>query len=50
MCKAIEDMINEAMDDVRKEASLRMLADGIPIEIVAHFFNLSVERVKEITR
>ncbi len=50
MCKAMEDMRNEVMDEVRIDAAKRMLADGISIEKVADYFNLSIERIREITR
>jgi len=48
MCKALEDMRNEARDEVREENALRMLADGLPIDKVAEYVGLPEERVREL--
>jgi hypothetical protein len=52
MCKALEDMRNEAAMDamgaVRIENALKMLADGLPLEKVAEYSGLTVEKVREL--
>lgn len=52
MCKAMEEMRNEAREEAREETreenALRMLADGLPLEKVAEYSGLSIERVREL--
>ena len=53
MCKAMEDMRMESLQEGRKEnmkdTALRMLADGaLPLEKIAEYSGLSIEEVKTL--
>ena len=48
MCKALEDMRNEARDEVRVENAQKMLNDGMPIEKVVEYTGLTLEKVREL--
>ena len=48
MCKAMEDMRNEAAERRSFEIALKMLADGLEIEKIAEYSGLSLEKVKEL--
>ena len=52
MCKVMEDMRNEAaktaVEKDRTKNALEMLADGLLIEKVAQYSQLTIERVKEL--
>lgn len=53
MCKAMEDMRMESLQEGRKESmkevALRMLADGtLPLEKIAEYSGLSIEEVKTL--
>lgn len=53
MCKAMEDMRMESLQEGRKESmkevALRMLADGaLSLEKIAEYSGLSLEEVKKL--
>ena len=48
MCKAMEDMRNEAVEKDRIKNAIEMLADGLSVEKVAQYTHLAIERVKEL--
>lgn len=48
MCKVMEDMRNEAVEKDRIQNAMEMLKDGLPIEKVAQYSRLAIERVKEL--
>ncbi len=50
MCKAMEEMRNEAVDRDRVHIALKMLADGLAIDKVAQYTQLTVERIKELAK
>lgn len=51
MCKAMEDLWNEAAKETRKDAAFRMLAAGtLTLEQIAEFSGLTIEEVKQIQK
>lgn len=51
MCKAMEDLWNEAAKESQKETAFRMLAAGIlTLEQIAEFSGLTIEEVKQIQK
>ena len=53
MCRAIEDMLNRTVKEIRLEsnraAARRMLLDGgLSLEKIAEFSGLSIEEVKKL--
>ena len=48
MCKAMQDMRNEAIEKGRIQNAMEMLKDGLSIEKVAQYSRLAIERVKEL--
>ena len=48
MCKVMEDMRNEAVEKDRIRNAIEMLKDGLSIEKVAKYSQLSIEQVKEL--
>lgn len=47
MCKIVEDLI----DNEKKESALRMLEDGkLPLEKIAKYAGLTLEQVKELSQ
>lgn len=53
MCRAIEDMLNRTVKEIRMEsnraAARRMLLDGgLSLEKIAEFSGLSIEEVKKL--
>ena len=54
MCKVLEDMRNEvareAIERNSIETALRMIADGMPVELVAKYAMLPIEKVQELAK
>ena len=51
MCKAMEDMRNEAALRRSKEIAMRMIKDGtLSLEKIAEFSGLALEVIKEIAQ
>lgn len=51
MCKAMEDMRNQAVMEDRVKNALKMLSDGLlPLEKVAEYSELSLEEVKNLNK
>ena len=48
MCKVMEDMRKEVVENDRIQNAIRMLKDGVPIEKVALYQQLPIEKVKEL--
>lgn len=48
MCKVMEDMRDQAKDEVRIDNAITMLKDGLSEEKVAQYSGLSLEKVKKI--
>ena len=46
VCKVMEDMRNEIKYDIARN----MLKDGLPIEKVAQYSQLSVDKIEELKR
>ncbi|WP_156922960.1 nuclease [Eubacterium xylanophilum] len=49
MCKAMEDMRNEAVERERIKNAKRMLEDGLDLEKVAEYSGLPIEKVRELS-
>jgi len=48
MCRSMEDKRNETADGERMSNALEMLADGVPLRLVAQYSELPIERVCEL--
>lgn len=47
MCKAMEDMRNEAKIEEKKESAFRMKALGLPEEVIAKAVDVSLTLIKQ---
>lgn len=47
MCKAMEDMRNEAKNEEKKEIAFRMKALGLPEEVIAKAVDVSIALIKQ---
>ncbi len=48
MCKAMEDMRNEAVERDRIKNAIKMLEDGLDVEKVAEYSGLPIEKVRDL--
>ena len=51
MCKAIEDMINQALKEEMIKVAKRMLKDGsLPMHKISEYVGLSVEEIRSLDK
>ena len=46
----MEEIIKEAEDKIKRECATRMVADGQPLNLVAHCSGLTLEEVEKIAK